>query len=250
MTDLVIPENPQAVVAAADDPEAAVLVMLDRGKEWLVEATRVEHISDLRAKAEAIRVYCVQAKLSKEAEQAACELRIRAERRTGELLASRPKNKGGRPPKTPGSDPGVSEPTLAELGVGEDESRVFQKLAEIPKPEFEEKVDDLKADSKLSRAALLAEQKAKAAAERAEQDEFFRTITPDGYDPTNDRRRQAEMMALQSVVAAVKRAGDVAPLNQWAADAPSIARLLPSLPSDVYSAAEALAVLAQALEAR
>jgi hypothetical protein len=43
------------------------------------------------------------------------------------------KNQGGRPPKTPGPVPAVS--TLADLG--EDQSRRWQHLADVPEKDFE-----------------------------------------------------------------------------------------------------------------
>jgi len=52
-----------------------------------VGANQVTDVSHVVAMAEAIRTYTVQASLGKESEQVACELRLRAERRRGELIA-------------------------------------------------------------------------------------------------------------------------------------------------------------------
>ena len=70
-----------------------------------------------------------------EAERRACEIRLRAERKAGELLRSAEKAKGGRP-KTSGANPAVSAPTLRELGVSEDQSRNWQRLAAVPPDQF------------------------------------------------------------------------------------------------------------------
>jgi hypothetical protein len=68
----------------------------------------------------------------------ATEIRLRAERRAGELLADMPKHQGGRPEKT-ATDHGavfnteIARPmTLAEMGVTDNQSSKWQKLASLP----------------------------------------------------------------------------------------------------------------------
>jgi hypothetical protein len=66
----------------------------------------------------------------------AAEVRLRAERRLGELLKSMPKNRGtaglGRPPK--GADREAApnpEPTLGEIGITHKQSSVWQRIAKL-----------------------------------------------------------------------------------------------------------------------
>lgn len=82
-----------------------------------------------------------------ENERRAAEVRIRAERRCGELLIEMEKtgernsgnepgpgrgNKGVAPPDT------FSKKSLADLGVSRDQSSQWQELARIPKKDFDE----------------------------------------------------------------------------------------------------------------
>jgi hypothetical protein len=72
------------------------------------------------------------------AERRACEIRLRAERRAGELLAAKEKAKGtaglGRPPiggrTTP---PPKDQPTLRDMGISKQQSSDWQKLADGPR---------------------------------------------------------------------------------------------------------------------
>jgi hypothetical protein len=94
---LPIPDNPQAVLEASPDRATFALIALDRARQWLVSAGSIEEVNELRARAEGVRVYTRQAELGKEAENAAAEIRLRAERRVGELLRQTPGSTPGRP---------------------------------------------------------------------------------------------------------------------------------------------------------
>lgn len=67
----------------------------------------------------------------------ACEIRLRAERKAGQLLKEMEKAKGGRPPKTASPMEAVSPPTLEQLGVSDKQSHRWQQLADVPEEQFE-----------------------------------------------------------------------------------------------------------------
>ncbi len=73
-------------------------------------------------------------------ESDAAKARVRAERRCGQLLKETDFNKGGR--KDEESTGTTTEPvkTLNEMGINKKQSSKWQKLADIPDEEFEEKV--------------------------------------------------------------------------------------------------------------
>ena len=100
----------------------------------IAEAHAVDEVKDLRDKAAALQAYARMAG-NFDAEKRCAEIRLRAERRAGELLAAMDKAKGGRPSKTPAATEGVS--TLKDLGISEKQSSTWQRLAAVPRDRFE-----------------------------------------------------------------------------------------------------------------
>jgi hypothetical protein len=118
------------------------LPVYDRMRQAIVQAYRVDEVADIRDRALACETY---AKLAKDPqnERLACDIRLRAERRAGQLLREMEKAKGAR---LNGRDPGgafrqspdtTAEKTLADLGISKDQSSKWQQLAAVPKDEFE-----------------------------------------------------------------------------------------------------------------
>jgi hypothetical protein len=95
-------------------------------------------IADVAALAER---YAKRVKLSQEAADFALEIRLRAERGLGEVLARTPKHKGllKHGPTVPEGSRGEPS-TLAELGISKNLSSQSQKLAAIPSETFEAKL--------------------------------------------------------------------------------------------------------------
>ena len=126
-----------------DDPRRSVqLVRYDAACRALAEAKAVDEVKDLRDKAEALRAYARQAR-NKALEIDAAEIRIRAERRMGTMLAEQKHNgqmhRGGRPRKTGSKSDPVSErpPTLEDIGVDKHLADRARKLAAVPEAQFE-----------------------------------------------------------------------------------------------------------------
>jgi hypothetical protein len=117
----------------------------DAARHALAEAHRVDEVKDVRDKAMAMRLYALQARDRVLIDQAT-EIRLRAERRAGELLAEMEKNKGsrgqGRPSKGGNGErpPKDDAPKLSDLGVTKDQSSRWQKLAGLEDEEFEDVV--------------------------------------------------------------------------------------------------------------
>lgn len=107
------------------------LVHYDHMCRAIDAAYEVDEVKDIRDKAMAFEAYARQAK-NTEAERRACEIRLRAERKAGQLLSAMEKNKGTAVPTR--SD---SATTLADMGVSKDQSSRWQKLANVPEDEFE-----------------------------------------------------------------------------------------------------------------
>ncbi len=92
----------------------------------------------------------------------ATELKVRAERRAGELLKTMPKNPGAR---GSGSNQhevrfskGTTPPTIASQGISKKDSMRWQQLAAVPEEQFEAAIATRKSiGGSLSTAALLSE---------------------------------------------------------------------------------------------
>jgi hypothetical protein len=82
--------------------------------------------------------------MNRDAERQAAEIRIRAERKAGQLLKEL--KEAGRLKRGPKSKQDLSSgtintrKTLPELDISKDESSKWQKLAEVPEEEFEAKL--------------------------------------------------------------------------------------------------------------
>jgi hypothetical protein len=81
-----------------------------------------------RDKTSALEHYARQAQ-NTDAERRAAEIRLRAERKAGQLLDKQLKN--GRPEKLSGG------PTLSDLGITRDQSSQWQKLGALPQRQFD-----------------------------------------------------------------------------------------------------------------
>lgn len=124
--------------------EPPKLLRYDAARAALEKAYRVDEVKTLRDKALALEAYARQAK-DHEMQAWVTEIKIRAERRTGELLREMAKQSGalkrGNSPASSRNESGP--PTLKSLGISHDESSLWQKLAKIPQGEFERRLKTL-----------------------------------------------------------------------------------------------------------
>jgi len=142
----------------------------------LAAAKSTDEVKDWRDKAEAMRAYAHQSK-NRQLEIDAAEIRIRAERRLGQLIAEQKETvglaTGGQPYQSTGtlSEPVETRPpTLAEIGVDKKLSSHSQKVAAIPEAEFEDIVgqwrETLESENERVTTNIIA------AAEKAERKAF------------------------------------------------------------------------------
>jgi hypothetical protein len=135
---------------AAVEPVGA-LVRYDAMCHAITAAYQVDEVKDIRDKALALERYAAQAR-NVEAERQACEIRLRAERRAGQLLRETEKAKPG--PEPSDRSHRITDPaTLSDLGVSKKQSSDWQKLAGVPETDFE---DALKSPEKPTTSGIIS----------------------------------------------------------------------------------------------
>lgn len=112
------------------------LVKYNAARYALSEAVKIDEVKDMRDKAEAMAAYARQAKDTEMVEWAT-EIKVRAERKAGQMLAEMEKNKGAA---TRSHDSTALPKTLSELDISKNESSRWQKLATVNDTQFEEAI--------------------------------------------------------------------------------------------------------------
>ena len=122
---------------------STALTQIGIAQKALMEAKTLDDVKDIRDKAEAIRVYTKQRDGSLEAQNDAAELKVRAERKLGEMLRETERHEGGRPKATHDTVSQVS-PTLSDMGVTGKQSSRWQKVADVPEEKLEEHIASMR----------------------------------------------------------------------------------------------------------
>jgi N6-adenosine-specific RNA methylase IME4 len=149
------------------------LALYDAACRAVAEAVAVDEVKEIRDQARAMQVYAEQAKNRSLIENATA-LRMRAERRIGELLhdmrerGERDSGKGNRNPVLKSQ---ANTPKLSDLGVTKSQSSRWQRLADMDPSLFEARIDRAQRKAigaidgagKRTRAELRAEDEARVA---------------------------------------------------------------------------------------
>lgn len=109
------------------------IVLLSQARQLLAEARDIPEVSDLREKALAMERYLKRKEGAEESARIATDIRLRAERRIGEMLAET---------VHPGNPQLCREGTIAKLpdAVTRKQSSHYQRIAALPEPVFEQEL--------------------------------------------------------------------------------------------------------------
>lgn len=137
------PSNAAQIKGDVGNPQA--LAIYGRASRALAELHRVDEVKAIRDKAVAMQAYARQAKDTTLITQAT-DIRMRAERRAGELLIDmaerrerEPKGGDRRSKSRPATL--IAPPKLSDLGINKTQSSRWQELAKLDDDVFENKVE-------------------------------------------------------------------------------------------------------------
>jgi hypothetical protein len=125
------------------DTADGALIYLDNAKQEIESANDLLTLKEIHDKLSAVKVFCKAAKVSFEITQRCSELKIRCERRAGELLNGREKHPPGPSPQDR-SHVATYPPKLEDLDITKSQSSRWQSIAAVPDGDFEKKIDEIK----------------------------------------------------------------------------------------------------------
>ncbi|MDR3638209.1 MAG: DNA N-6-adenine-methyltransferase [Isosphaeraceae bacterium] len=165
---------------------SGALVTITLATRMLGEARTLEDVRLVRDLAEALRTYARAHDLGVEAMNYATEIKLRAERKAGELLITMAVRGERRT-----SDDGLSEQvsggatparSLTDLGISRDQSADWQAIASLPEPAFEAYIAEAKKAGMLTSAALVKQARL-AKGHRGRLDPLMTSDSPEWYSP-------------------------------------------------------------------
>jgi hypothetical protein len=113
------------------------LAKYDAARFALQQAVEIDEVKDIRDKAQAMAAYAKQANDTKLIEWAT-EIKVRAERKAGQMLAEMPKNEGEL--NNSSWSHAATTTKLSDIGINKSQSSRWQKLAAVPDDQFEQSI--------------------------------------------------------------------------------------------------------------
>lgn len=186
-------------IELAADPGSYAIAAVERAKVWLANALEhgaIEQIIEVKAQAEAMRIYTMQKQLGKDAELSAAEIVRRAERGIG--LAIRKGQEAGtiRRPREPINRANGTGVVLREKNTkmspaeffsgGADSHETYLMTDEVSEEQFDAAIDAAKTEKNLSRKNVVRKVRAKRGADEVKaaalQSNNDASLIPDARD--------------------------------------------------------------------
>jgi len=143
------------------------LIKWNQAKTAIAACETVDEVIHIKDKAEAMRAYAKQIGEGLEMQNSLAEIKLRAERRAGEILKE--SEMRGRPKK------GDTMSPLKEYGIQKKESSRWQSIANIPEPKFEEIIiETQQAQKELTETMMLKVEKELKKADRIGEEKLNR----------------------------------------------------------------------------
>jgi len=136
--------------------DVTTIARISEARRTLAAASTLEDVMQIRDQAEALRVYVKAAAAGLEAANAAAEIKLRAERKAGEMLAGMEMRDGGDAARARSQAATELPPSLDDLGLTKDQSSRWQREAKVPEEEFEAYIESCCYEGKeITQAGLL-----------------------------------------------------------------------------------------------
>lgn len=172
MSDLAIIASDPSALDLSGDPATFVVLACERAKDWLTQAVEhgdIDQIVELKSQAEAIRIYTTQKQLGKDAELAAAEIVRRAERGIGVAIRRGQEEGTIRRAERHGVHDANSMSPQEAVGAAyrSELSDVYYPVTDdVTDKQFEEAIEEAKAEQNLSRVNVVRKVKPNSSASR------------------------------------------------------------------------------------
>lgn len=155
------------------------LIHFTQARQALQKAKTIDEVKTVRDAAERLRLYLRQVNESLEMQNDAAEIKLRAERRAGEMLKEGAENgdrqsRGGDRKSNNHDERLISAPTLKEVGITQNQSTRWQSIASIPEERFERIIEHTKESrEELTQAVMLQAAKSPHVAHNSGNNEWY-----------------------------------------------------------------------------
>ena len=128
---------------AKNKTQSTELVKYDAMLRAIEQAHAIDEVKEIKNRAEALQ-HCHRIAHNPDAERQVTQIRLRAERRMGQLLSAMERNEAGRPKNTRLSGGNLSEyrQALQDNDINERAAQRLQELAGIPRDDFEKAINE------------------------------------------------------------------------------------------------------------
>lgn len=146
-----------SVVVTTPKRTPAPLADWNRARLALERASTIDEVKEIHDQAEALRLYARQSGQGLVMQQQIVSIKLRAERKAGDILATMPKHPPGPAPAAGENGAAPEEPlTLEQLGITKRQSANWQKVAAVPAEKFDAYIETgIEEGAELSTAGLL-----------------------------------------------------------------------------------------------
>jgi len=134
-----------------NESELTGLVKFDEARRAIAEAVSIDEVKNIHDKIESLRIYAKQSRMSLQMQNQCSEIRIRCERRGGEIL--RESTRVGNPQWS--HDATIDR--LEDMGISKSQSSRWQSISSIPEKIFDDHISEItkNGDKELTSSELL-----------------------------------------------------------------------------------------------